>query len=112
VLWWVFGGNESPTLFQTGWFVESLLTQLIVVLVLRARTLPWRGQRAARIVVLAAAIAAVVRLLLPVSPLAAALMMTPPPLSYSLWLVVVTAAYALAAQLVKKLYIRRHQTWL
>jgi len=112
VLWWVFGGNESPTLFQTGWFVESLLTQLIVVLVLRARTLPWRGQRAARIVVLAAAIAAVVGLLLPVSPLAAALMMTPPPLSYSLWLVVVTAAYALAAQLVKKLYIRRHQTWL
>src|SRR5690348_12812936 len=48
-LWWVFGGNDSPALFQTGWFVEGLLTQLLVVLVLRTRTLPWHGQRAARV---------------------------------------------------------------
>jgi Mg2+-importing ATPase len=111
-LWWVFGGNESPALFQTGWFVEGLLTQLLVVLVLRAPTLPWQGRRAARVVVLAAVIAAVVGLLLPVSPVAGALMMTPPPLAYSLWLLVVTLAYALAAQLVKKRYMRRHRTWL
>jgi Mg2+-importing ATPase len=111
-LWWAFGGNESPTVFQTGWFAEGLLTQLVVVLVLRARTLPWQGQRAARILVLATAITAVVGLLLPASPVAAALNMTPPPLTYSFWLLAVTAAYALAAQLVKKHYVSRHQAWL
>src|SRR4029077_6894336 len=36
VLWWVFDLGEKPTTFQTGWFVEGLLTQLLVVLVLRA----------------------------------------------------------------------------
>lgn len=111
-LWWVFGGNDSPALFQTGWFVEGLLTQLLVVLVLRTRTLPWHGQRAARVVVLAAAVAAAIGLLLPVSPVAAALMMNPPPLAYSVWLLAVTVAYALSAQLVKRLYVRRHRTWL
>jgi len=111
-LWWVFGGSESPALFQTGWFVEGLLTQLLVVLVLRARSLPWQGQRAARVVVLAAATTAVVGLLLPVSPMAAVLTMTPLPATYSLWLLVVTVTYALAAQVVKKHYVSRHRTWL
>jgi len=39
-------------------------------------------------------------------------MMDPPPLAYSVWLLVVTVAYALSAQLVKGLYVRRHRTWL
>jgi Mg2+-importing ATPase len=86
-----------------------LLAQLLVVLVLLARTLPWQGQRAARIVVLVTAITAVAGLLLPVGPLAAALNMTPPPPTYSFWLLAVTAAYALAAQLVKNHYVSRHQ---
>ena len=111
-LWWVFGGSESRTVFQTGWFVEGLLTQLLVVFVLRARTLPWQGQRVARIVVLVTAITAVAGLLLPVSPVAAALGMTPPPPTYSFWLLAVTATYALAAQLVKKHYVSRHKAWL
>jgi Mg2+-importing ATPase len=64
------------------------------------------------VVVLAAAVAAAIGLLLPVSPVAAALMMDPPPLAYSVWLLVVTVAYALSAQLVKGLYVRRHRTWL
>lgn len=111
-LWWLFGGNESPAVFHTGWFVEGLFTQLLVVLVLRARTLPWQGHRATRGVVVAAAVTAAVGLLLPFSPLSTALMMSPPPLAYSLWLLVVTVAYALAAQLVKQRYVRRHRTWL
>ena len=53
-LWWLFGASDSPTTFQTGWFIEGLLTQLLVVLVLRSRTLPWRGKRPARVVLIAA----------------------------------------------------------
>jgi hypothetical protein len=38
--------------------------------------------------------------------------MTPLPATYSLWLLVVTVTYALAAQVVKKHYVSRHRTWL
>ena len=112
MLWWVFDAGDSPTMFQTGWFVEGLLTQLLVVLVLRARTLPWRGARPARVVMLAAVAAAAIGSLLPVTPLAAGLRMAPLPIAYWLWLIAVTAGYGLAAHLVKKRYLRHNQAWL
>jgi P-type Mg2+ transporter len=89
-----------------------LLTQLLVVLVLRARTLPWRGARPARVVVLAAVTVAAIGSLLPVTPLAAGLRMAPLPIAYWLWLITVTAGYGLAAHLVKKRYLRHNQAWL
>ena len=112
MLWWVYDASGSPTVFQTGWFVEGLLTQLLVVLVLRARTLPWRGARPVGVVVLAAVIAAAIGSLLPMTPLAAGLRMAPLPIPYLLWLITVTAAYGLAAHLMKKRYLRHHRAWL
>jgi Mg2+-importing ATPase len=112
MLWWAFDAGDSPTMFQTGWFVEGLLTQLLVVLVLRARTLPWRGVRPAGVVIWAAVAAAAIGSLLPWSPLAAGLRMAPLPIAYWLWLITVTAGYGLAAHLVKKLYLRHNQAWL
>jgi Mg2+-importing ATPase len=112
VLWWVFDLGERPTMFQTGWFVEGLLTQLLVVLVLRAPTMPWRGARPAHVVVLATLTAAAIGSLLPLTPLGAGLGMAPPPAGYLVWLVAVMAAHGLAAHLVKKRYLRRHQAWL
>jgi Mg2+-importing ATPase len=112
MLWWVWDAGQSPTMFQTGWFVEGLLTQLLVVLVLRARTLPWRGSRPAGVVVLAAVAAAAIGSLLPLTPVAAGLRIAPLPITYLLWLITVTAAYGLAGHLVKTRYLRRHQPWL
>jgi Mg2+-importing ATPase len=88
------------------------VTQLLVVLVLRARTLPWRGVRPAGVVILAAIAAAAIGSLLPVTPLAAGLRMAPLPAAYWLWLITVTAGYGLAAHLVKKRYLRHNQSWL
>ncbi|WP_353611800.1 cation transporting ATPase C-terminal domain-containing protein [Streptomyces sp. AA4] len=107
VLWHVFGAGADPLLFQTGWFVEGLLSQLLVVLVLRGRGTP---MRASRPVVLAAAAAALAGLLVPLSPLAGPLRMQALPATYLLWLVVVLAGYALAAQVAKRGWAR-HRTW-
>jgi Mg2+-importing ATPase len=112
VLWRVFDLGGKPTMFQTGWFVEGLLTQLLVVLVLRARTMPWRGARPARAVVLAAITAAAIGSLLPLTPLGTGLGMDAAPARYLVWLVVVMVAYGSAAHLVKKQYLRHHQAWL
>jgi P-type Mg2+ transporter len=112
VLWWGFNAAARPGVFQTGWFIEGLLTQLLVVLVLRARTPPWRGARPPRAVLCGAVTAAAAGAVLPFSPLAPSLGMVAPPGGYWLWLATVTAAYGLAAHLVKKRYLRHHETWL
>lgn len=108
VLWWGFDAHEHPELFQTGWFVEGLLTQLLVVLVLRAREVPWRGARVSRPMVLAASAAAAVGVLLALTPFSARLAMSPLPIGYVVWLVICLAGYALAAQFVKKRYLRHN----
>ncbi|WP_284740413.1 magnesium-translocating P-type ATPase [Amycolatopsis sp. RTGN1] len=111
VLWWVFDAGGHPGVFQTGWFVESLLSQLLVVLVLRARPAPFRGGRPARAVLVAAAVAGLIGLLLPLTPAAGPLRMLPLPGSYLLWLLLVLAGYVLAAQLAKRIYARRRPAW-
>ena len=112
VLWWVFHAGTTPAVFHTGWFVEGLLTQLLVVLVLRSPTLPWRGSRPSPPVVAAAAGAAALGLLLPLTPLAGPLRLAPLPASYALWLIAVVSSYGLAAHLVKKCYLRFVGSWM
>ena len=111
VLWWVFDTGTHPGVFQTGWFVESLLSQLLVVLVLRARPAPFRGGRPARAVLFAAAVAGLIGVLLPLTPVAGPLRMQPLPGSYLLWLALVLAGYVLAAQLAKRIHARRRPAW-
>lgn len=111
VLWWVFGTGGDPATFQTGWFVESLVTQVFIMLVLRSRTSLIRGSRPARPVLMAAGAAAITGLLLPMSPLADVLRMQPLPGGYLLWLVVVVIGYGLSAQLAKKAYARGRPAW-
>jgi P-type Mg2+ transporter len=112
VLWWVYHAGSSPMTFQTGWFMEGLLTQLLVVLVLRTRSVPCRATLPAGAVVLAACAAAAIGLVVPVTPLGVWLRMTAPPITYLVWLFGILAAYGFAAQLVKKRYLRHQHGWL
>jgi Mg2+-importing ATPase len=111
VLWWVFGAETQPAMFQTGWLVEGLVSQLLIVFVLRVAGPVWKASRPARPVVIAAAAVAVAGLVLPVSALAVPLGLRPLPGSYLLWLGAVLLGYGLAAELTKKLYLRRRPAW-
>jgi Mg2+-importing ATPase len=111
VLWWVFSAETQPAMFQTGWLVEGLVSQLLIVFVLRVAGPVWKASRPARPVVIAAAAVAVAGLVLPVSALAVPLGLRPLPGSYLLWLGAVLLGYGLAAELTKKLYLRRRPAW-
>jgi Mg2+-importing ATPase len=111
VLWWVFHTGTQPALFQTGWFVEGLCSQLLVVFVLRTAVLSWRGARPGRPVLLASLAVALVGLFLPLTALAGPLGMLPLPGGYLLWLAAVLLGYGSAAELAKRLYLRRRPPW-
>jgi Mg2+-importing ATPase len=105
-LWWWFGGAHSPALFQTGWFLEGLLSQLMIVMVLRGRAAPWKAPCPATVMVLAGCLAAGLGVALPASPLARVLRFQLLPITYALWLIGVLIAYAAIAYLVKRRYVR------
>ncbi|OFJ55629.1 magnesium-translocating P-type ATPase [Mycolicibacterium grossiae] len=104
VLWRMFGGAHDAVAFRTGWFLEGLLSQLLVVQVLRRGAGAGRARRPAGVVVLAAGLAAVVGCLLPLSPLANPLRMQPISLGYVGVLVGILLAYGATAALVLRLY--------
>ncbi|WP_411124335.1 magnesium-translocating P-type ATPase [Streptomyces sp. x-19] len=114
LMWYVFGANSEvhQALFQSGWFVEGLLTQTLVVHMLRTRRIPFVQSRATWPVLLMTALVMGVGLWLPFSPLAGALGMQALPLAYFPWLAATLAAYCLLTQGVKGWYIRRFGEWL
>jgi Mg2+-importing ATPase len=111
VLWWGWHAGTDPALFQAGWFVEGLLTQLLIVFVLRGRAAPLGGVRPARAVLLAAGAAALVGVLLVLTPLGGPLGLRALPPDYLLWLAVLLPAYGVAAHLAKSLGPRSRSVW-
>ncbi len=114
LLWHVFGANDlaHQSLFQSGWFIESLLTQTLVVHLIRTRRIPFLQSIAtAPVLALTSAIIAL-GLLVPYSVVGARLGMQPLPPVYFLWIAPTLLAYGLAVQSVKTLYVRRYGRWL
>jgi len=110
VLWWVLGANSlaQQGLFQTGWFVVGLLTQTLVVHMVRTPKLPFVQSRAAApLMVMTLAIMAV-GLWLPFSPLAGYFKLQALPSAYYGWLAAILIGYCVLTTLMKRLYIRRH----
>jgi Mg2+-importing ATPase len=108
VLWSVLGINtaDHQAMFQAGWFSEGLATQVLVVLVLRSRQRGWRWRTPAAPVLVASIGAAVLGVVLPLTPVAAALHMQAPPPVFFGFLAAIVGSYLVAAQLVKSVYYR------
>lgn len=104
VLLRVFHADEA--LFHTGWFVESLATQTLVIFVIRTAGNPLRSRPSRP---LAATVLLIVALgvLLPFTPLARALGFTPLPAPYFLFLAAATATYLLLVEVVKRRLLHR-----
>jgi Mg2+-importing ATPase len=109
VMWFVFAANapEHAALFQSGWFVESLLTQTLIVHVIRTRRIPFLQSRASVPLLVTTALACVFGLVLPFTGLGGSLGLIPLPWSYFPWLIGILAAYCATTQIAKMLFIRR-----
>ncbi|MDD4081161.1 MAG: magnesium-translocating P-type ATPase [Eubacteriales bacterium] len=98
--------RAKEPMFQTGWFVESLLTELVVALVVRTRRLSWQS-RPGRLLMILTLFVAVVTFALPYLPFAGILGFTPLPAWLMLSLAAITVLYAGAVEITKKMYYRR-----
>lgn len=114
LMYFVFKANvpAAQALFQSGWFVEGLLSQTLIVHLIRTERLPFFQSTASRPVLLLTGAIMLVGLGLPFSPLGRALGLVPLPLGYFGWLVGFLLGYAVLTQLVKRWYIRRFGDWL
>ncbi len=110
LMWFVFHANtpEHQTLFQSGWFVVGLLSQTLIVHMIRTRRIPFIQSRAAWPLIIMTGIVMLLGIALPFSPLASYLQLQALPLSYFPWLVAILAGYMVLTQMVKGFYSRRY----
>ena len=106
VLWFVFGASRP--LFQTGWFLESLCTQTIVIHVIRTAKKPFLESRSSGFLLLTTLLIVSIGLALPFSPLAKPLGFVPPPPGLLAAILGILVGYLGFAQLVKQWYVRKY----
>ena len=104
---YMFNCWHNPALFQTGWFVESLFTQTLIIHVIRTNRIPFIQSRASWPLILTSLIIVAGGTWLTVSPLAGSLGFVPLPPLYWLYLVLMMLGYALLTQVVKSWFVRR-----
>ena len=105
---YVFDCWQNPALFHTGWFVESLFTQTLIIHVIRTNKIPFIQSRASWPLIISSVIIVTVGALLTVSPLADTLGFAPLPPRYWLFLAVILTCYVVLTQLVKAWFYRRY----
>jgi Mg2+-importing ATPase len=112
VMWWVFKADTvaQQTFFQSGWFVVGLLTQTLIVHMIRTPKLPFVESRAAAPLMAMTAAIMVVGIWLPMGPLAGHFKLQPLPPTYFLWLAGILLGYAVLTSVMKRLYVR-HFGW-
>jgi Mg2+-importing ATPase len=103
VLLQVFHAGEA--LFRTGWFIESIATQVLVIFVIRTRAAPWRSRPDAWLAATSLAVVALAALL-PFTPLAGPLGFATPPAGLLLMIPAMVLVYLGCAELAKRWFYR------
>ena len=110
VMLYVFNAWNNPALFHTGWFVESLFTQTLIIHVIRTNKIPFIQIRASLPLILTSIIIVTVGAWLTVSPLASTLGFVALPPRYWLILAGLLVCYVLLTQVVKTWFYHRYGT--
>jgi len=104
---YVFNAWDKPALFQTGWFVESLLTQTLIIHIIRTAKVPFFESRASLALLTTSLIIAAVGVALPFTWLGAFLGFIPLPRLYWILLIVILLSYGVLTHLVKSWFVHR-----
>jgi Mg2+-importing ATPase len=101
--------HASERFFHTGWFVESLATQTLVIFIIRTAGNPLRSRPSAALAV-TTLLVVLIGVTLPFTPLAAWLGFTPLPTFFFLFLIAVVGAYLLLVEMLKRRLMKMRTT--
>ena len=103
----IFGAWNDPSLFQTGWFVESLMTQTLIIHIIRTAKIPFIESRASTELIATTLIIVTIGMVLPFTGLGHALGFKALPHGYWIALALMMTSYAVLTHLVKTWFVRR-----
>ncbi|MCU0665609.1 MAG: magnesium-translocating P-type ATPase [Candidatus Omnitrophica bacterium] len=105
-LWFIFHANAA--FFQTGWFLESLCTQTLVIHVIRTGKIPFAESRPSQFLIFTSIYIVTIGLILPFIPLGKYFGFVAPAPTYFIALLIIVAGYLFTVQAVKGWFINRY----
>lgn len=111
VMLYVFNAWANPALFHTGWFIESLLTQTLIVHIIRTSKIPFLQSWASKPLIISTICVIAFGIYLPFSPFAKAFQFVPLPPLYFVLLFIGLVLYFLITQFLKTWFIKKYE-WL
>jgi Mg2+-importing ATPase len=110
IMWHIFQANTvaHQAFFQSGWFVEGLLSQTLIVHMIRTRKIPFIQSRAAWPLLITTLLIMAIGVGIPFSPLASFFQMQRLPGAYFFWLVGILLGYSALTQILKNIWVRRY----
>jgi P-type Mg2+ transporter len=105
IMLFIFHARDS--LFQTGWFIESIATEILIVFVIRTARTPFFLSRPSKWLFFTCVSLVILAVSLPFTPLAAHLGFVVPPPGYFIILIVLISAYLTLVEMVKAFFLKR-----
>lgn len=114
VMWFVFGANSvaSQGLFQTGWFMVGLVSQTLVVHMVRTKKVPFIQSIAAPPVIITSCLAITAGLVLVLTPLRSLFEFVALPAGYWPWFFAIIIGYLITIEIAKRIYIHLTKEWI
>jgi Mg2+-importing ATPase len=104
----IFNAWTNAALFQTGWFIESLCSQTLVVLIIRTRRVPFYKSKPSKYLAIMLLSVISFAIIVPYTPIGAFFGFVPPPPAFFLVLAGILGAYAVLAETVKRFFYKRY----
>jgi len=106
IMWYYFGADSEnfQTLFQTGWFIEGMITQLLIVHVIRTKHFPFIKSKPSIQLLAGTVICIIIAIGLIYLPFASAIPFQPLPGIYYAFLIAINVCYFILTQISKMIY--------
>ncbi len=114
VLWFVFGFNsiETQTLFQTGWFAFGIISQTLIIHMIRTDKIPFVKSTSSKQLLLSTFAVVLITLAMTFTTISIAFDLAVLPLKFMAWIVVLQLVYAILIQIYKQIYVKINKKWL
>ena len=114
VLWFVlkFDTVEKQALFQTGWFAFGIISQTLIIHMIRTHKVPFIQSKSSKQLLISTFTITIITLIIAFTSIATIFDLSKLPYKYMLWIVILLCVYILFIQIYKKIYLRRNKEWL
>ena len=114
VLWFIFKFNsiETQTLFQTGWFAFGIISQTLIIHMIRTDKLPFVKSKSSKQLLTSTFAVVFITLAMTFTSISIAFDLAILPIKFMLWIVILQAIYAIFIQVYKQIYVKINKKWL